>query len=95
MDRVYNSPYRLAVKPVAQIHDSQYYLIKEDIDLLQWVRSNLIECMSWQDLPAIEHDVVKLTADLELYYPDWSNKIKIPAGLTNEEMIEHINSSLG
>jgi len=94
MDRVYASPYKYDVKPIAQIHDSQYYLIKEDIDVLQWVNANLTECMSWQNLPEIQHDQVKLTASLELFYPDMSNPIKVPLGMSNEELNIHINAKI-
>jgi len=94
MDRVYDSEYKYDIKPIAQIHDSQYYLIRESIDVLQWVNTNLIECMSWQELPEIMHDTVKLTASLELYYPTMANKIVIPTGMSNTELANFINTKI-
>ena len=94
MDRVYASEFKYDIKPIAQIHDSQYYLIKEDIDVLQWVNANLIECMSWQNLPEIQHDQVKLTASLELYYPTMAHKIVVPTDMTNEELSAYINKKV-
>ena len=34
--------------------------------------------MEWNELPELQHPTVKLGAQLEVYYPDWSNPIKIP-----------------
>jgi len=59
MSRVWTSEYRYDIKPINTIHDSIYLLIKQDIDILKWVNDNLIECMQWQELPEIQHDVYK------------------------------------
>lgn len=69
MERVYASPYKYDIMPVMQIHDAQYYIFPDDIDIVKWVNDNLIECMSWQDLPELQHDVVKLGAELDIFYP--------------------------
>jgi hypothetical protein len=34
--------------------------------------------MEWNELPELQHPTVKLGAQLEVYYPDWSTPIKIP-----------------
>lgn len=94
MDRVYASPYRYDIKPIAQIHDSQYYLIKHDIETLQWVNNNLLECMAWQELPEIQHEEVKLSASLVLFYPSMNYPIKIPSDLSNEDLKNYINNRI-
>lgn len=86
MDRVHKSKYRTDVLPVAQIHDSQYYIIKNDVNLLHWVNNNLIECMNWQELDDIKHDKVKLDAELELFYPDMSNGTNLPNRASVDEL---------
>lgn len=86
MDRVHKSKHRTDVLPVAQIHDSQYYIIKNDVNLLHWVNNNLIECMNWQELDDIKHDKVKLDAELELFYPDMSNGTNLPNRASVDEL---------
>lgn len=77
--RVWDHPeYQYQVFPAIQVHDSLYYMIRNNLKLLHWVNINLIECMEWNELPELQHDIVKLGAQLEVYYPDWSNPIKIP-----------------
>lgn len=86
MRRVWTSPWRLLIKPVALIHDAIYLLIKDDIKVLEWVNNNLIECMEWQKLPEIKHDTVKLRAELSIFWPDWSSEIMIPNKSTQTEI---------
>jgi len=78
MQRVWDSKYATDVLPVMQIHDAQYYMIRNSMGCLKWVNDNLIECMEWNELEAIQHPTVKLGANLEIYYPDWSQHIDIP-----------------
>lgn len=86
MQRVWESSYRHVVLPTAQIHDAQYYMIENTLDCLQWVNSNLIECMEWNELPPIQHPIVKLGAKLEVFYPDWGSGIKIPNRANKREI---------
>ena len=78
MDKVWASKYRLDVKPIAQIHDAQYYLIRDDIEVVEWVNTELIKAMQWQELPEIEHPTVKLGAALDIFWPDWSHATTLP-----------------
>jgi DNA polymerase-1 len=86
MRRVWVSPWRLLIKPVALIHDAIYLLIKDDIKVVEWVNTNLIECMEWQNLPELKHDTVKLGAELSIFWPDWSSEIVIPNNSTQAEI---------
>ena len=79
MERVWNSRYRYDIKPVALIHDAVYILIKDDIDVVEWVNRELIKSMEWQELPELEHDTVKIGAALDVFYPNWAS----PCTLTN------------
>ena len=87
MSRVWASKYRLDIKPVAQIHDAQYYLIRDDVEVIHWANINLLECMSWQNLPEIQHDTVKLGAALDVHYKGWHQPITIPNNATIEETL--------
>ena len=81
------SKYALDIKPIAHIHDSQYFLVREDSATLAWLNTNLIKCMQWQELPEIQHPVVKLGGDLEIYFPSWKDKVVIPNNATESEIV--------
>lgn len=86
MDRVDKSPYRLDIKMICLIHDAIYLIVRDDLDVVHWVNTNLPDCMSWQNLPDIQHPTVKLSGSLDIFYPSWANPIGIPKGATKEEI---------
>ena len=91
-NRLFNSPYIYDIKPVAHIHDAQYFLVKQDIGALHWLNENLIECMEWQDLPELKHPTIKLGGDLMIYAPDWSHHTKVPNRASIDEIKTIINN---
>ena len=68
----------LDVRPVASIHDANYFYIRNDIEVLHWFNALYIEMLEDYDLPELQHPVVKLTGDLELYSPTWAHSSSIP-----------------
>lgn len=76
--KVRNSEYKLDIRPVAQIHDAQYFLVKDDADVLLWANEHLVKAVSWQDDPNIYHPEVKLGGEFSVFYPDWSKECVIP-----------------
>lgn len=78
--------YRLLVKPVALIHDAIYLVIKDDLAVVEWVNNRLTYHMSWQELPEIQHDEVKLGAELDIYWPDWAHPVTLPNGVSQTEI---------
>lgn len=78
MEKVWNSKYRLDVKPIAQIHDASYYLIKRDLEVVEWVNKELIKSMGWQELPELAHPEIKLSAELDIFFPHWGHPITLP-----------------
>lgn len=80
MERVWTSDHALDILPVAQIHDALYFLVRDRYSTVKWLNDNLIECMEWNELSEIQHDEVKLGANLELYFPTWADGISIPNG---------------
>ena len=90
MNRVWDHPkYRTWILPCAQIHDSQYYLIKNQLACLEWANNNLVECMEWADLDAIRHPDVGLGSALEVYTPSWADKVTLDNKATMSE-IHHV-----
>ena len=90
MERVYASPYKYDIMPVMQIHDAQYYIFPDDVDIVKWVNDNLTECMSWQDLPELQHDVVKLGSNLDLF-PSWDKPITLKNNISIEEIYDTVS----
>lgn len=78
MRKVWKSKYRLLIKPVAMIHDAIYLVIKDDPEVVEWVNRELIASMRWQELPEIQHDLVKLGAALDIFWPNWGNPVTLP-----------------
>ena len=54
--------------------------MRDNIRVVEWVNKALIEEMSWQELPEIQHPGVKLGAELSIFYPSWANEFIIPNG---------------
>lgn len=88
MQRVWDSKYRLDILPISQIHDSGYYLIRNQVGIAKWVNDNLIECMEWQNLPELQHDKVKLGGSLEIYEKSWAHSKKLPNKATKKEILD-------
>lgn len=92
MRKVRNSPYRHLIRPSAHIHDAQYYLIPDDIAVLQWLNENLVEAVQWQDDPAIAHDIVKLGGTLSVFHPSWAHEAEIVNGASEEDILDAIDT---
>lgn len=78
MQRVWASKFKYDILPCMQVHDSQYYMVRNTLECLKWVNDNLIECMEWNQLAPIQHPTVSVGATLELYHKTWAEKISIP-----------------
>lgn len=87
MRKVWASPYRLDILPVASIHDAQYYLIKDRVDVMEWANRELINSMRWQDLPEIQHPTVKLGAAIDIFWPSWAHATTIPNDADQQTII--------
>jgi len=92
MGKVWDSPYRHDIKPVALIHDAIYLLIRDQLDVVDWVNRELIKSMQWQELPEIQHDTVKLGAALDLFFPDWAHPVTLPNNASKQEILELCNN---
>ena len=54
---------------------------------MEWFNNNLVECMEWQELPEIKHDLVKLGGNVEVFHPNWANKYVLPNQATRREIL--------
>jgi DNA polymerase-1 len=87
------SRFRTMIRPIAHIHDAQYYLIPDDIDVLMYVNEHLVKAVRWQKHPDIAHDKVKLGGGLSVFYPNWSKEIELPNGASAEKIREIIHEN--
>ena len=87
MRKVWASPYRLDIMPVALIHDAIYILVKDRADVMEWANRELIKSMQWQELPEIQHPTVKLGAAIDIFWPSWAHATTIPNGADQETII--------
>lgn len=84
--KVRTSEFRHDIKPCAQIHDANYCLIRDNIDAIEYANTHLVEACEWQDHPDIEHDEVKLGGEFSIFWPDWSQEVKIPNRASQAEI---------
>jgi len=75
--RVKESKYKYDIRVIAVIHDAIYIYCKNTLGCVHWVNTNLIECMEWDELPELKHDIVKLGAELDVFKVNWSNPITL------------------
>lgn len=94
MEKVWASEYKYDIFPISLIHDAVYLIIRDDINVLKFVNDNLINEMAWQELPEITHDEVKLSSELSLFHPSWSDEITLPNNLTKDGLKEVINKGI-
>lgn len=78
--------YRYDIRPCAHIHDAQYFLIPEEMAIIQYLNVHLVKAVQWQDHPAIWHDEVKLGGELSIFFPDWSAEMEIPNGASDSKI---------
>ena len=90
--KVRQSKYSLDIRPVAQIHDAQYFLIKDEAEVLLWANEHLVKACSWQDDPAIYHPKVKLGGEFSVFYPSWDKELVIPNIITEPQLINLVQS---
>jgi DNA polymerase-1 len=88
MEKVWASPHRTKILPVAMIHDAIYLVIQEDIDVIKFVNDELIASMAWQELSEIRHESIKLSSKLDIFWPSWANSLEIPNYATSAEITQ-------
>ncbi len=86
--KVWASPYRYDILPVALIHDAIYMVIKAEPAVVEFANRELIASMRWQELPEIQHPTVKLGAALDLFWPDWAHPITLPNDADQSTIIQ-------
>ena len=94
MGKVRLSEFRLVIRPCAQIHDAQYYLIRDDLRTFMYLNEHLVAATKWQNHPDIYHDEVKLGGDSFICYPNWAHEMTVENGASEEEIRETISEHM-
>jgi DNA polymerase-1 len=74
------------IKPSAHIHDAQYFIVRDRIDIVRFVNEHLVKAVQWQEHPDIVDPDVKLGGNLSIFWPDWSKDMEIANGASEEEI---------
>ena len=95
MQGVRNSEFKHAIKPCSQIHDAQYYLVRDGAyEALLYLNEHLPKAVAWQDDPEIWHDQVKLSGSVEIFYPNWNHGFDISNTANENTIKERIKAHL-
>lgn len=86
MKQVRRSKYQTDIRLCSHIHDAQYYLIRDDIEVVHWLNTVLVKEVQWQEDPLIQHDEVKLGGELSVFHPNWAKEMTIPNGASIAEI---------
>lgn len=88
MKTVWESEYRYDILPISMIHDASYLLIKDNLDVLNFVNDHLPKEMAWQEAPEIQHPEVGLGGALDICYQGWHQVLEIPNNASKAEIQE-------
>lgn len=86
LNKTRKSIYRLDIKPCAQIHDAQYFLAKDNLEVLEYVNTHLVKAVSWQEDSEIQNEYIKMSGELSIFYPNWCHELVIPNNATQQEI---------
>lgn len=86
--------YKHLICPCAHIHDAQYYLVKDDVQVIRWMNEHLVIAVEWQEAPEIQHPDVKLGGELDLFWPSWADGITIPNHATEQDIINLVTKTI-
>lgn len=90
MGKVRRSRHCFSIRPCAQIHDAQYYLVIDNVKVIKYANDNVVQACEWQDDDLIAHDEVKLGGNFSIHYPDWSKECDLPNYANENEIIETV-----
>ena len=84
MRRVWDSKWKYDIQIQALIHDAIYLFVPQNLECIEWVNENLIECMTIQMEPNIAGSDVTLEANLDVHYPTWAQALELPNNADQE-----------
>lgn len=85
---------KLGIRPICQIHDAQYFMIKDDPDVFLYCNEGLVKEDSWQKLDEIKHPDVHLGGELSIFYPSWGEELVVPNHISKEDLLKLVDDYL-
>ena len=82
------------ILPVAMIHDATYYLVRNDVKVIETINRLAVEQAYWNDHPDIYHPEVGLGGQLDLFYPSWATPITLPEECDENCLIKTVQEHL-
>jgi len=92
MERVRGGDLQSEIRISCQIHDAQYYLVRDNASVLNWFNQNIVECVQWQKHPDIKHPDVKLSGAVSVFYPTWAEEHKLQNDASYDDVYAFLNS---
>ena len=86
-----NQELRLSIRPSSQIHDSQYFIVRNDTDTLFWLNEVLVKEVNWNHDPKIHHPEINLGGNLSVFYPAWDKELEVPNNITKPKLEQLAN----
>lgn len=74
------------ILPIGKIHDSTYYLVSNEEDVLLKLNELIVKETNWNDHPDIYHPKVGLGGKLQVFKPNWANPITLPENCSKEDL---------
>jgi DNA polymerase-1 len=94
MNKVRESSFKLDIRPSSQIHDSQYFIVRNDLETLHWLNENLVPEVRWNNDPTIYHEQISLGGNLSVFYPSWDKELEIPNDVSKETIQKIVSNYL-
>lgn len=94
-ERVWASPYRYDILLCGQIHDAIYIIWRNTVAITHWVNTNIIACMEWSGLVELQHPVVKVGAELDIFFPDWAHPVTLKNKMSKAKIFALCNGNRG
>jgi DNA polymerase-1 len=82
----WNTEHKYSILPTCHIHDAQYFLLKQDLDVILYHNNRMRFHMSWVP-EELYHPEVGLGGDVELFYPSWKDKLKLPKEISKFDLL--------
>ena len=80
MSKVRRGKYRLDIRPCAHIHDAQYHLVRDNMDVFLYYNEHIAIAATWQQHPDIAHPDVHLSGKASVFFPNWAHEMSVPNG---------------
>lgn len=82
------------IRPVAHIHDAQYYIVTANDSVITRFNQILQKAVNWNKHPDIYHPEVGLGGNLSLFIDSWADELELPVQFNTEQLMELINKHM-